>query len=82
MAKSTQAGFTGGPRPRLDSSHFRHDRQPPKVVNSQAEELYEVAVLLLACVKTVKKEIGLGKRWPGIDPVIRRAEKATKVRPT
>lgn len=80
MAKSTQAGFTGGPRPRLDSSHFRHDRQPPKVVNSQAEELYEVAVLLLASVKAVRRYIDMP--WAKMDALIRRAEKATKVRPT
>ena len=48
--------------------------------NSPVEELYEVAVLLLAVVKSVKKATGLSK-WPEIDGLIRRAEKATKARP-
>ena len=47
--------------------------------NTQAEELYEVAVLLLAVVRTVWKDLG----FPSgpIPRLIRRAEKATKVRP-
>jgi hypothetical protein len=48
--------------------------------NTQAEELYEVAVLLLSAWKAVCRqvpELNSGK----IKALIRRAEKATKARP-
>jgi len=48
--------------------------------NTQAEELYEVAVLLLTAVKAVcltTPEL----RGGAIGALIRRAEKATKARP-
>ena len=48
--------------------------------NSQAEELYEVAVLLLEAVKAMRRTSAT--KWPVFNPLIRRAEKATKVRPT
>ena len=44
--------------------------------NSQAEELYEVAFLLLSSFKVAFPEPG-----PVIGGLIRRAEKATEVRP-
>ena len=47
--------------------------------NTQAEELYEVAVLLLAVVKVVKKTMKLSG-W-SVDTLIRRAKKATARRP-
>ena len=47
--------------------------------NTPAEELYEVAVLLLAVVKSMRRNIG--GPWAEADALIRRAEKATKVRP-
>ena len=46
--------------------------------NTQAEELYEVAALLLAVVKT---DNALGLCGPKVKALIRRAEKATKARP-
>ena len=47
--------------------------------NSQAEELYEVAVVLLAVVKSLDESLpGAG---PVVKALIRRAEKATARRP-
>ena len=48
--------------------------------NTQAEELYEVAVLLLAHTKTTYEALEL-KPAPLIARLILRAEKATKARP-
>ena len=47
--------------------------------NTPAEELYEVAVLLLASVKSFHK--ALGGKWPTMDKLILRAEAALKARP-
>ena len=47
--------------------------------NTQAEELYEVAVLLLVVVKAVRRYVDMP--WAKMDALIRRAEKATKARP-
>ena len=44
--------------------------------NTPAEELYEVAVLLLSALK-----VAFPKPGPIIGALIRRAEKATKARP-
>ena len=44
--------------------------------NTQAEELYEVAVLLLSALK-----VAFPKPGPIIGGLIRRAEKATEARP-
>ena len=49
-------------------------------VKDDDRELYEVAVLLLSALKAVRKSMG-GPTWPVIDALIRRAEKATEVRP-
>ena len=48
--------------------------------NTQAEELYEVACLLLCSLRTVWQNMGWSKTGP-IARLIRRAEKATKARP-
>ena len=47
--------------------------------NTQAEELYEVACLLLAALKAARRF--MGSSVPSVDALIRRAEEATKVRP-
>jgi len=47
---------------------------------SQTDELYEVAVLLLAALKTICAKIAVLNGGP-VKALIRRAEKATKARP-
>ena len=48
--------------------------------NTPAEELYEVAVLLLVAVKGMKAAMS-GRVGPKLNALIRRAEAATKARP-
>lgn len=44
-------------------------------------ELYEVAALLLAAMKAVRKSTAAAGPWPAMDKLIRRAEAALKARP-